>query len=482
MSIQKTTIAIIFSTVVALPLAQTPTAAQADEIAVSSADRSALSLTVYSNGRAQVRDRRIVPLPAGDATVAFEDVSRVMDPTSVIINGPDGLGILQQSFQREVISQDALLRHAIGKTVRVVRSHPTTGADLVEEATVLGVDGGLVLKIGDRIETGAPGRIVFDTVPERLRVRPTLLADIQSPAAGPVPLMLSYLTDGVAWQADYALIVEEDGAGPRLDVAGRATISNNSGTAYRNTAMQLVAGEPRRVSAPAPGPAMRAMSSEAVGAAMARDLTPEALGDLHLYAVPGVIDLADQETKQIGLLSAPAVPAERRYVSMGRVTPGVRSILPADTHPQVRLSFKNAATSGLGIPLPAGMVRVYERDSEGQPRFTGEDRMVHTPDGGDVDLTLGKAFDVTIKRTQTDYSQQGRPLTAYDSSWKIDITSAKDEAVSLEIIESISGAWEIISESLPHVRRDAGHAVWKVTIPAKGTASLTFRVTVRLDR
>ena len=477
--IKKTT---VFAVAIAIPTALSPLASGADEIAISAADRAALSLTIYGNGRAQVRDRRIVPLPTGVATVAFEDVSRAMDPTSVIIDGPVGLSVLQQSFQRQVISQDPLLRHAIGKTVRVVRNHPTTGADVIEEATLLGVDGGVVLRIGDRIETGAPGRIVFDAVPEGLRVRPTLLADVRSPAAGPTPLTLSYLTDGLAWQADYAVIVTEVG-GPNLDVVGRATISNNSGTDYRNTAMLLVAGDPRRVSSPVPpGPMVRALKSEAAGMVMAQDMSPEALGDLHFYTVPGIVNLDDQETKQVGLLSASGVPAKRRYISLGHVSPGVRSIPPADTHPQVRLGFDNVATAGLGVPLPGGTARVYERDSEGQPRFVGEARLAHTPDGGDVELTLSEAFDITIKRTQTDYAAEGRPISAYDSRWRVELDNAKDQPVVVEIVETITGAWEIISESLPHVREDAGHAAWKVTVPAKGTAFLAYRVTARLER
>lgn len=456
-------------------------AAQDGEITLGAQDRAALDLTVYGNGRAQVTDRRIADLPAGVGTVAFEDVSRAMDPTSAVIGG-SGLTVAEQTFQGDVISQEALLKRSVGDTIRVIRNHPTTGEEIVETATVLAVDGGLVLQMADRIETGAPGRLVFDSVPDDLRVRPTLLARLTGAAGGPTPLTLSYLTDGMTWHADYVLIVEGNGAAPRLDVAGRATIVNNSGIAYRNAGLQLVAGDPRRAS-PGPVPVMRTMQADAEFSDMASaEMAPQALGDLHIYTLPGTVDLADQETKQLTLITAPAVTSQRRYISTGNVGPNARGSQTDESRPDVRLSFVNDSESGLGRPLPAGLVRVYERDPEGQPRFTGEARIGHTAVGGDVDIDIGRAFDITIERTQTAYSAQGRPLSSYDTSWRVEIDNAKDTPVSVEVTERITGTWEILSESHVHSQKDANTVTWVIDVPAEGTVALNFRVSARLNR
>lgn len=466
------------ATLLCLLIAAAPAGVTAQERTITAADRSQLSVTIYGNGLAHIRDRRIADLPAGPTSMAFADIGAAMDPTSTIIDSDVGLSIVEQSFQREVISQETLLERSIGKTVRVVRTHPTTGADIVEEATVLAVDGGLVLRIGDRIETGTPGRIVFPSIPPDLRSQPTLVVHLRADKAGPAPITLSYLTGGLTWRADYAAFL--DAGAMRLE--GRASLSNDSGTAFGNAELQLVAGDVRRVSSPAAAPPAPKMARTMAMSGEAADIAPESLGEQHLYTLPGRVDLADRESKQVSLLSAARVAIAREYVSEGYVGPSPRHGPPTETHAAVRVSFRNSQADGLGTPMPGGVIRAYERDGSGTPRFVGEDNIGHTPVDGVVTMSLGRAFDVTIQRSQTDFRTQGKPAQSFDSTQRIEVRNARAEAVTVTILDTIGGDWTISEESHPHRTTSSGRVEWRIPVPPGGKTQLTYKVTVQLPR
>lgn len=450
--------------------------AQAQERTVTANDRSQLSVTVYGNGLAHIRDRRTVDLPAGVSSVVFADVGAMLDPTSTVIDSDPGLRVLEQSFQREVISEQALLQRSIGKKIRIVRTHPTTGADTSEEAIVLAVDGGLVLRIGNRIETGTPGRIVFDSIPADLRSQPTLVLQLSPQEAGPKPITLSYLTGGLSWRADYAAFL--DSGTMRLEA--RASLNNESGTAFRNADVQLIAGDVRRVAQP-PAPMPKAARAMTMGSEAA-DIAPEALGEQHLYVLPGRVDLAERENKQVSLFRSAKTAIVREYVSEGYVGPSPRHGLPAESHADVRISFRNSQADGLGMPMPGGVIRAYERDASGTPRFIGEDNIGHTPVDGRVNISLGRAFDVTVQRNQTEFRTQGKPAQSFDSAQRIEIRNARNEPVTVTIVETMGGDWTVGEESHPHRTTPSGKAEWRIPVPAGGRSLLTYKVTVQLAR
>ncbi len=449
---------------------------QAQERTVTAADRSHLSVTVYGNGLAHVRDRRTVDLPAGISSVVFSDVGAMLDPTSTVVDSDTAVHVLEQSFQREVISEQTLLQRSIGKQVRIVRTHPTTGADITEEATVLAVDGGLVLRIGNRIETGTPGRIVFNSIPADLRSQPTLVLRLSPQAAGPKPITLSYLTGGLSWRADYAAFLDSG----TMRFEGRASLSNESGTAFRNAAVQLVAGDVHRVSSqPA---AMPKVSRTMALGSDAANIVPDALGEQHLYALPGQVDLAERENKQVSLVNLAKAAIVREYVSEGYVGPSPQYGLPAQSHADMRISFRNSLADGLGMPMPGGVFRAYERDASGTPRFIGEDNIGHTPVDGKVTLSLGGAFDVTVQRSQTEFRILGKPVQSFESAQRIEIRNARNESVTVSVMETIGGDWTIGEESHPHRTTSSGMAEWQIPVPAGGRSLLTYKAKVQLAR
>ncbi|WP_440940722.1 DUF4139 domain-containing protein [Immundisolibacter sp.] len=455
--------------------------AQAAPLRSTLEDQAALAVTVYNGDLALVKDTRRLALPAGEQTLELRDVSAQIRPETALLRVADGkpIRLLEQNFDFDLLTPAKLLEKYIGREVRVLRTHPTTGADSVETATVLAAGEGVVLKIGDRIETGVPGRLVFDAVPDNLRDRPTLAVTLDSAGAGRRALELSYLTGGLTWQADYVAELDDDERS--LALSGWVTLTNRSGTAYRDARLQLVAGDVHRVQ---PALHRELMMAQATAKADAGGMQQEALLDYHLYTLGRPTTLADQQTKQVALLNAPGVRVQKEYRLAGTGYYYTRQAgeIGRSLKVAVLLKLRNAKADGLGLPLPAGVVRVYQRDSAGGTQFVGEDRIDHTPENESAELTLGQAFDVTARKTQTDFrvlSTGKDERRQYESAYRIEIKNAKKAAVTVTVLEPIAGDWRMIDSSLAHEKVAAHTARWRVTVPAGGSQTLTYRVRVR---
>ena len=451
-----------------------------DEIAVGADQRTALQLTVYEQNLALVADRRTVNLDEGLNRVAFLAVSAELDPDSVVLDEAAGepLHLVEQRYVKDLLTPNALLAASVGHDVRIAIRDPRTGEDHIEPATVLSAAGGIVLKLGDRIETGLPGRLVYAAIPPGLRDKPTLVLTLRGAKRGTLPLELSYLTAGLGWSANY--VAELDPGDKKLALSGRASVTNTSGVSYPKASLTLVAGTLHRVARFAqPGVTMRAMPALAAGAAAPAPLPrAEGLSEYYRFAIPRAIDLGDHETVQLALLEAPAVPVAKEY----RIEDEPQVMYMAGGEPTplkvlVRLSFENSKSAGLGTPLPQGTVRVYRRGEDGALAFLGEDDIDATAAGRPVRLTLGEAFDVSAERRQT--AAQRPNDKSYDASEEITLRNAKKESVAVTILETLPGDWRILEESAPHEKASSSTASWRLEIPAGGERKLTYRVLTR---
>ena len=455
----------------------------AAEIVSTLADQQEVAVTIYNDDLALVRDRRQVALPKGDLELALREVSARMRPETALLRSlshPAGLTVFEQNFDFDLLTPGKLLEKYVGKEVQVVRTHPQSGADQSEVATVLAANDGVVLKVGDRIETGLPGRLVFPDVPANLRDRPTLVVSLENGSAAPQQLELSYLTGGLGWRADYVAGLSADDK--TLDLSGWVTLTNQSGATYQRARLQLVAGDVNRVHDELRMARTMAMEDAMVKAA-APAMREESLFEYHLYTLPRPTTLKENQTKQVALLSAAGVPVRKEYRLGGgsHYYQGRYGDLGEKLKVAVFVEFDNKKTSQLGLPLPKGVVRVYKQDRGGQPQFIGEDRIDHTPENETVRLKLGEAFDVTANRKQTDFRKLGgdsRYNYRFESAFEIALKNAKDEAVTIKVVEPVPGDWKMLTESHRHSKGSANAAVWEVPVPAKGAATLIYRVEV----
>jgi len=448
------------------------------ETSVGADAQTGIAVTIYNNNLALVTDSRKVPLVAGENEIAIIEVSAGIRPESALLtSNAASIDILEQNFDFDLLSPQKLLEKSVGQTIRIIRQHPQTGEDREEEATVLSVaEGGVVLKIGDRIEVTPPGRLVYSAVPVNLRARPTLVVRFTSDKAGEIPMDLRYLTQGLSWNADYVANLSPDEK--TLDLNGWVTLTNQSGISYDNAKLQLVAGEVNQVV-----PAMRGgLMMDMASAPMAKEeMRAEAAFEYHLYSLDRPTTIKQNQTKQVALLAAQSVPVAKQYLIENAAQVAGSYGQPMGEMPRVNadvlLKLKNDEASHLGLPLPAGIVRVYKADSDGDSIFLGEDSIDHTPKNEKVDLTLGKAFDLTARAKQTEYERISDRV--YENAYEVEIKNAKTEAVSVTVREFLPGEWKVLSESHPHERMDSNNAEWQIEVPAEGSATLQYRVRLK---
>lgn len=453
-------------------LGQGTTAANLNETVSPATDREAMAVTVYQDEIALVKERRQVRLPAGRTWLSLVEVASHILPETAILRVLQGspIDVLEQSFNFDPLTPATLLAKNVGREVTVVRSHPATGEERCEKAILLAADRGPVLRFPDRIEIDAPGRIVFDHLPAELHERPTLSALLEG-AAGIRMLELSYLASGLSWQADYVAMLTAD----RMDLSGWMTLTNDSTTAYEQVTLQLVAGKINRIQPQRPAAA--ALPPQAASRARVAS-TSEALLDYHLYGFERPISLSANQTKQLALLSANAVPVRRQYLLAGsdryyreRLGETGQKLRPA-----VFVEFTNTGGQ-LGKPMPSGIVRFYARDSKGNTQFVGEDRIDHTAKDAAVKLKLGEAFDITATRIQTAYKRLSDNST--ETSYRIELHNAKDGGVTVRVQEPLPGDWEIVQETHRHSQDSAHFAVWNIDVPAGGATILEYTARVR---
>jgi hypothetical protein len=453
----------------ALAVIGDPTPAAAQEHPVGLDRQTGLAVTIYNENLALVKDRRRVDLAGGTERLAFVDVSAMIRPETALLTG-GGVRVVEQNFDYDLLTPAKLMEKAVGQKVRFIVTNPQTGAETEEQGTILSVAEGVVARIGDRIEILPPGRVVFSEVPPSLRARPTLVTEVEGAAAGPADLELAYLTGGLGWRADY--VAELNAEESRLDLKGWVTLTNTSGTTYRDARLQLVAGEVNQVQ-----PVLQGQVLTDVAAPMAKPFSREQLFEYHLYTLAEPTTIADRQTKQVALLEAAGVPVEKEYRFARTVDrQDWRALEPERVNAEVWVSFHDTAQDHLGQPLPKGIVRVYKADTGGRSIFAGEDQIDHTPEGEWVRLQLGRAFDLTATGKQTDFSILSDRI--WEGAYAITIKNAKPVPVTVSVLEQFPGDWRILSQSLTSEKRDARTARWRVTVPAKGEATLTYRVRV----
>ena len=438
-------------------------------------DGQQLAVTVYNVGRALVRDARTVELPAGVVKLEFRDIAAQVMPQTVALTAPD-LAVLEQNYEYDLLSPRTLLAKFLGREVILVREEPRLdGPGTVRQelrATLLSLNEGTVWRVGERIVSNPAYReLIFDRLPPTLRDRPTLvwLLDVARPGARGV--QATYLTQGLTWRADYVLSLDQRGT--KGSLTGWVTLTNTSGASYPEARLQLVAGEvhlaPERRP---PEPAFRTMELK-----KAAGMEEEALGEYHLYTLPRPTTILNRQDKQVALLAAQGVAVTQRLVVAGY--PGWYWARQQDVQRQsveLRLEIANREANNLGLPLPAGVVRVYQQDSRGSEQFMGEDTIPHTPKDEVVTLTVGNAFDVVAERVQTDFRSFDHTT---ESAFEVRLRNHKKEPVSVEVEENLGGDWEMLAHSHPFTKRSAFVVVFTVPVPGEGQATLSYRVRVR---
>jgi hypothetical protein len=441
-----------------------------------------LAVTVYNSNIALVRDVREVDLPAGVVDLRLEDIAATVNPTTVhfrSLSEPRLVRVLEQNYQFDLLDPERLLRKYLGRDVTLVRPRLEKESTTYEEVTarLLAYNQAPVWRIGHEIVTGVGYESIrFPEIPETLHSRPTLVWTLDNRGAARHRIETSYLANGMNWLADYVLTVGRDD--DRADLDGWVTVSNTSGTSFRKARLQLVAGDLHRVEnrQEMKDVALRKAAAAPMSEA---DFAREAFSEYHLYTLGRPTTLQENETKQISMLSSTGIPVKKAFVVNGqqfyyrnRQSPGS----PIKDDVRVFYRFRNDEASGLGQPLPAGTIRVYQADSKGGVQFAGEDRIDHTPKDEELTLEIGKAFDVVCERKQTDFVKIADNV--YEMAFEITLRNHKTGAIDVEVNEPLAGDWRMLHATEAWTKTEAFAARFTVPVSADGTSVLRYRVRV----
>lgn len=461
--------------------------------AIAAAAPTKTELTVYNQGFGLVKEQRSLDLKNGRQTVGIEDVAAMIEPASVSIRSLTQAGsfdVLEQNYQYDLISPTAILNKSVGGKVRFVR---TVGASReILEGTLLSaptaiigdpngghsqVYNGMVIKTDDgRIVLNPQGEVEVVTMPEGLISRPTLLWELDSRRAGTNNVELSYITGGISWKSDYVLnLLDEKSA----SLNGWVTVNNNSGATYKEANLKLLAGDVARVR-----PAMMDMMPRGgggFGGAMSKaEFKEESLFEYHLYTLQRPATVRQNETKQLALLESPSVPYTKKLIldatrEFGHYYPSEGQVGTGDIKPQVRVEFVNKKEYGLGMPLPMGNIKVYQRDASGSVQLLGEDSIAHTPRNEKLSLVVGKSFDVVATRLRTDFRRLSSTIT--EETFEIQIRNQKEVPETVYVLERDWGDWKVLTSSQEFQKLDAN--TFQFVVPLKAGEAKTVSYTIK---
>jgi len=419
-------------------------------------------LTVYNHGQALVKDKFFRNLPAGQSSIEIENVAETLNPSSVKLSSGQDLQVLEQNYRYDLVNQDKLLKKYLGSEVTVVmQNDKKVSGDLLSYTNST-----LVLRGRsgtDIIQRNYVGSIKCPTPTERLYIKPTLEWKVDAGTAGKYDLDLSYLTGGISWQAEYVAVMNNNDT--EMELSSWINLNNNSGKAYVDTKLKLVAGDLHRASQPRPTMAVQ----EKAIYTMDRGARVEERGffEYHLYEIGFPVSVNNKEEKQIQWLAPSSLKTLKQFIYEG----GGNNF----SNIPIKISFKNDKETGIGVALPAGIVRLFKQDTDGALELVGEDRLKHTSKDDLVSFEVGKAFDVKGKREVLDRRSKQNRFSEEDI--RITLANRKDEAVEINVIQSVGyGNWEILNASEDYKKLDAYRVEFMVSVPANSEISLTYTI------
>jgi hypothetical protein len=450
-------------------------------------------------GYGVVREVRGIDLKEGENTLRFTDVASGIDPTTVSfqsLTAPDAAAVLEQNYEYDVVNASKLLEKYLGKEIEITRKK-ATGPEAEEQIVgkLLSQDSSNIV-----VESGRDGGVVVvsraDVSGVRLAkqetgliTKPTLVWKVAADKGGHHDAQVTYQTDGLTWRADYNIVINKDDTA--ADIGAWVSILNESGASYPDAKLKLVAGDVQRIQPQQqPGYAFARKSMALEDRAGAAGFQEKAFFEYHLYTLGRATSVSNNSTKQIELFDPKSnVPVTKTFVYYGLpeqmrywFTPepnqdrnlGTQSNKKVDIY----LQIKNTQQNGLGIPLPAGRLRVYKKDpADNMNEFIGEDVIQHTPKDEEVLVKLGTAFDIVGERKQTEFTANfdGHVIT---ESFEIKLRNHKTEPVKVIVRENLFRwtNWEITKSSDKWEKQDYRTIHIPVEVPAGGEKTVTYSV------
>ncbi|HEX9046013.1 MAG TPA: hypothetical protein VF988_03215 [Verrucomicrobiae bacterium] len=453
------------------------------------------ALTIYNQDFAVVRDTVPLDLKAGPNAVRYAGATAQVEPDSVILRDPAGqhsLQILEQNYRNDPVSQELLLSLFEGKTIdfeKLRLKDNTQTRELIAGKIIRSgyVPGGAaqqpIIEVNGKMQFTLPGQPLFPDLGDDTILKPAFNWVLQSDTPGKFDAEVGFVTGGFNWSASYNLVSPEKGN--LVDLVGWITIKNDSGKTFESARIKLMAGDVNKIQPPQRTFMMRKAMVQSLSAMEQPAVTEKAFDEFHLYTIARATTLHDHETKQVEFAHAEKLYAPTIYVYDGAEGFRFYGLNYDQSYGQtdnkkitVQREFVNAETNRLGIALPAGKLRFYRRDADGQLQFVGENTIDHTPRNETVRVTTGNAFDLVGERKQTNF-QVDTADRWVNESFEIKLRNRKkDTPVEIRVVEHLYrwSNWEITNKSDDFTKKDSQTIEFRIPVKPDEERVVTYTV------
>lgn len=437
-------------------------------------------------GFAMIRQHKELAFTKGSGQLVFDEVTEYIDPTTVSLLLPEKIQnqvkVLDQNYQFDLVDNNKLLQKYIGQAISI--NHNLGETSVNTTGKLLSANGGLIIQqANNSIKTiNQWNHITFNELPEGLLIKPTLVWQVDSQTKGNHPVTVSYQSQGMTWWADYNITLNESTDACHMDLSAWVSIVNKSGAHFNNSQLKLIAGDINRVTQAQPEVRMMAKAAVQDTAAM----SSEPLFEYHMYRLPYLVNLPNHSAKQLPLLSnLQNIPCKKiltfnatklSHVNFHQPITHSNYYAKSKGHAEASLQFDNNKAHQLGIPMPAGRVRVnVHNKQDNSMEFVGEDLIGHTPKNERIELTLGQAFDVTGSRTQTDFISEKNGVT---ETFEIHLSNQKEHEITVHVVEPMYrwSNWRIIDSTHPYSKTQAHLIQFEVTLKPESKKTMKYSV------
>ncbi|MFZ1682559.1 MAG: DUF4139 domain-containing protein [Candidatus Zixiibacteriota bacterium] len=425
-----------------------------------------IAVTVYNNNLGVVSETRQLEFKKGTGILAFKDVPSSIDASSVkfeLVGSGKNVAILEQNYAYDLVSPETMYNKYVDQDIELMDKEGKLYSGKLMAfsggaVTLLDKSGKVVIVLLSNIT-----QVTFPSLPDGLITRPTLFWKYNADTGGQFNTRVSYQTGGMSWQAEYVGVLDKTET--RLGLSGWASITNSSGKSYADATLKLVAGEINRVQPPMATDNYALRMGKVAMTAEAGGFEQKNFFEYHLYTLPRKATVADREDKQISLFDPSNATVQKIYQYKPE---------SSGSDVNVAVKFKNSKQTGLGMPLPAGRIRMFKADDDGSLILIGEDALDHTPKDEDVEVKIGNAFDISAEERLANQTRVSNQVE--DRDYEVEFRNHKDVPVTINVEKKLWGFWDVTKAGFQYKKKDANTLLFDVTVPANDTTVTKYSV------
>ena len=442
----------MFKNLLTLCLFLLPTFSQAEVVETGKTPDEVI-LVVYPEGQGLVREKRHALVIPGSNKILIRNIPREVQAGSILLQAPSAetpVTFTEYSFQSDLITRKTLLEGSVGTEVLLAPQAPGGNFEGVRLVAVDGTEAiietpqGVKPGVQSNIQAVDANRIAFKGIPYRLTQHPLMTVKLLSKAKMNLDYEISYIAQGLSWDSSYTIIVSDDASA--IDINNWIHIHNATGVGFTKAKIRIAEGQ---------------REEESV-----------------TYNIDRPITIPDQASKNVEWFSAQNIMTTKSYrlYSPAEVQNDENGLI---MKPQAEqwLSVKNEDKSGLGQSLPAGLIRVFQKNKQGRLSYMGENKTTAIGKGETFSLRLGNTNDVTAELKQTDIRRISNQVV--ETGYTVTLTNQTNSALDISFIQKFKDEWSVLRETHTHTEHNGDAAEWKLSLPEKGTETLRFRLRMK---